>query len=164
MKIRRAASGDVDALLALEAGFPSDALNRRNLRYLLRRPSAEVWVVDIDGQVAGELVLLFRKHAKAARIYSLVVAPACRGQGIARRLIELAEDRAIAHDCRTIKLEVRPDNGAAIALYGRMGFESTGRLAGYYEDGTDALTMQKLLQSGQQLSDLMHLPSHNKAA
>jgi len=145
LTLRRATRDDIDSLLTLEAGFPSDALNRRNLSYLLRRPTAEVWVADSHGQVAGELVLLFRKHAKVARTYSLVVAPAFRGQGIARQLIDLAEKRAIAHHCESIKLEVRPDNETAITLYGRMGFESVGRRSDYYEDGTDALKMRKNL-------------------
>jgi len=162
--LRRASRGDIDSLLTLEAGFPSDALNRRNLSYLLRRPTAEVWVADSDGQVAGELVLLFRKHAKTARIYSLVVAPAFRGQGIARQLIDLAQKRAIAHHCESIKLEVRPDNTTAVALYGRMGFESVGRRGDYYEDGTDALKMQKPLHPAAQPTRLIYLQSRNNAA
>jgi len=163
LTLRRAARGDIDSLLTLEAGFPSDALNRRNLSYLLRRPTAEVWVADIDGQVAGELVLLFRKHARAARIYSLIVAPAFRAQGIARQLIDLSEKRAIAHHCESIKLEVRPDNETAVALYGRMGFESVGRRGDYYEDGTDALKMQKPLHPTAQPTSLIHLQPRNKA-
>ena len=42
---------------------------------------------------------------------------------------------------RSITLEVRPDNEAALALYRRFGLAPGGVRKGYYPDGQDALVL-----------------------
>jgi ribosomal protein S18 acetylase RimI-like enzyme len=44
-----------------------------------------------------------------------------------------------------MRLEVRPDNRAAVDLYRSAGYEPFGRYAAYYEDDSDALRMEKAL-------------------
>ena len=142
-EIRRARRNDVAALLVLEALFPSDALKRRNLRYLLQRETAGVWVAEIGGRVVGSIVLLYRSGSGTARLYSIVVEPAQRGQGVGRLLVDFAEQQARARGCGILSLEVRSDNHQARALYLRAGFEIAKRISKYYVDGADALRMQK---------------------
>jgi RimJ/RimL family protein N-acetyltransferase len=66
--------------------------------------------------------------------------PAYRGQGIGTRLMERALAEAWARDFLRIELDVYADNAAALALYGKFGFEREGvrraaaRLAGRYRD------------------------------
>ncbi|MBI2779202.1 MAG: GNAT family N-acetyltransferase [Gammaproteobacteria bacterium] len=57
-------------------------------------------------------------------VYSLVVDPACQGRGIARGLLEAAEQAAAAKGCITMRLEVRADNEAAIRLYCKAGYRT----------------------------------------
>ncbi|HEU0196551.1 MAG TPA: GNAT family N-acetyltransferase [Nevskiaceae bacterium] len=140
--LRRAQLDDVNALLRLEALFPSDALSRRSLRRLLARPSAALWVADLQDRVVGSAVLLTRSTTATGRLYSLVVDPATRGHGIGARLIAQMHHAAYERGKRAMVLEVRPDNAAAIALYTRFGYRSAARLTGYYEDGSDALRMR----------------------
>ena len=45
---------------------------------------------------------------------------------------------------RPLRLEVRQGNLAAIRLYAKMGFAKTGVAEGYYTDGEDAITMEKI--------------------
>jgi [ribosomal protein S18]-alanine N-acetyltransferase len=52
---------------------------------------------------------------------------------------------ALAHGRRALRLEVRADNGAAIALYERLGFREFGRYDYYYADGARALRFEKAL-------------------
>ena len=40
-------------------------------------------------------------------------------------------------------LEVRADNGGALALYARLGFDEVGRRRRYYPDGGDAVLMTR---------------------
>ena len=67
---------DLNQLRALEAGFPGDRLSLRQLRHHLR--SRHAWLgVAADGTgVLGYALLLFRAGSTAARLYSIVLAPA----------------------------------------------------------------------------------------
>lgn len=143
--IRPARPADIDALLQLESLFPTDALSRRSFRRLLKRPSARLWTAELDGAVVGSAVLLTRSNSGAARLYSLVVAPRARGHGIGARLISQAETEARQQGKHTMNLEVRTDNVPAIRLYHQLGYTDTGTLVGFYEDGSDALHLQRPL-------------------
>lgn len=145
---RDAAARDADALLLLEAAFPGDRLSPRAIRRLLCSPSARVRVIADDaGAVRGALVLLFRRGARAARIYSLAVDPVARGRGLAQTLIVDAERTAAARGCDRVRLEVRVDNLPALALYARQGYARVQRLTGYYEDGADGYRLEKRIAS-----------------
>ena len=85
--------------------------------------------------------------APSARARS--AAPAARGSGLGAALLEACEAEALRRGCARLRLEVRPDNTFAIALYEKHGFRIIGRKPGYYADGTEALDMEKpLLAAG----------------
>jgi len=143
--IRRARPADAAAILALEAIFPSDRMTIRSIRRFLRVPSASVWIAERDGTVVGNLIWLRRAGSRAARIYSVVVAPEARGLKLAQRMIAAMESDAANAGCTTATLEVRADNAAARALYARLGYAETRTLPGYYDDGADGLRLEKAL-------------------
>lgn len=144
-RLRAGRAEDLDALLALEALFPSDRLSRRGWRRFLRSPRATVWVAARGGEVLGDLVLLRRAGSRRARIYSVVVAPAARGQGLGERLVAAAERSARQLGCEAVSLEVRADNAAARALYAKRGYLEQRILPRYYGDGADGLRLLKVL-------------------
>ena len=137
--IRAAQAADIPALLALEESFTTDRLSRRNLRHLLTQGNGLVLVYVDSGTIIGDVVLLFRKKATLARVYSLIVTPKSRGKGVARQLMEAAHAAVRQRGLQGLSLEVRVDNTAAQALYARMGYRLERRLHGFYEDGSDAL-------------------------
>lgn len=144
--IRAAGSGDLDAIDALEAGaFDADRFARRNLRRLLASPSARVLIASLDGGPAGYALLLFRKNARVARLYSIAVAGHVRGRGVGAALIAACEGEAASRDAARLRLEVRASNETAIRAYLRAGFETAGRRANYYSDGEDAVIMDKTI-------------------
>ena len=146
--VRRAERSDIEALLELEMGFPGDRMSRSSLVRLLGRDSADVWVAEADGKVMGDAIVLFRRGFESARLYSMVVNPAYRGRGIARRLLEAAEEGARERGAIVMRLEVREDNAAAISLYQAAGYALRGRTADYYEDHSSALRMHKRFVAG----------------
>lgn len=94
--------------------------------------------------------MLYRRGARVGRIYSLAVAPAARGRGLALDLLAAAEADAMARGCDRARLEVRGTNAPAIALYGRAGYRVIERIPAYYADGGDALRMEKKLPVGKE--------------
>ena len=139
-RVRRAVPADLAALLALElAAFPGDRLSPRQYARHLDSASAVVLVAtDAGHRVLGSAVLFFRRHAGVARLYSLATDPAARGRGVARALLASACRLAVRRRCRSLRLEVRTDNAAAIHLYERTGYVRFGRREHYYEDGAAA--------------------------
>ena len=61
-----------------------------------------------------------------ARILSIAVAPAARGRGIASQLMKVALDYFKSQGVPRVRLEVRPDNEAAIRVYKKLGFTQDG--------------------------------------
>ena len=144
--IRKAQPGDVAAMVRLEQLFPTDRMSAATVRRFLRVDSATVWVATLADVIVGSLVLLTRRNTSTARIYSVVVSPEARGQGLAQQLVSVAEKHARKHKS-CIALEVRGDNRAARALYRKLGYLETKMLPGFYEDGADGLRLIKPLKT-----------------
>jgi len=145
-RLRAATARDVDAIFRLEeASFTEDRLNRRQIRYLVTRANGAALVAELDGAIAGYVMLLFNRATAHARVYSIAVDKTCRGRGIGAELLAAAEDTAVERGCVNIRLEVRTDNTAAIALYEHRGYRSFGTVLDYYEDHETALRFQKTL-------------------
>ena len=146
--IRPARPDDLDAIEALEASFPEDdRVSRANLRRQLASPSVTCLVSE--GQsIEGAAVLLFRRGAETARLYSISVSPNAFGKGIGRALIDACKRIARERGCQRMRLEVRASNQRAISLYERSGFCVIGKKPAYYDDGEDALQMEHSLCHG----------------
>jgi ribosomal-protein-alanine acetyltransferase len=81
-----------------------------------------------------------------ADIQTVAVLPDHRGKGLGRTMVKALIARAAESAARSIFLEVRADNEAAISLYTTEGFDILDRRVGYYQpDGVDALVMRKEL-------------------
>jgi ribosomal-protein-alanine N-acetyltransferase len=71
-----------------------------------------------------------------------------RQQGLGRRLLEDALDRATSMGSSAVTLEVRVSNDAARAFYRSYGFAEAYRRRAYYQDGEDALVLILPLANG----------------
>lgn len=136
-RLRTARADDLPGLLALEARFPGDRLSARQFRHHLDNPKARLRVAVKDGGLAGYHLVLLRAGSRWARLYSIAVAPAARGHGLGRRLLQDAEAQARAAGASGLRLEVRQDNAAAVGLYEAAGYARLAALPAYYEDGGD---------------------------
>lgn len=67
---------------------------------------------------------LDRRYNVPARILSIAVSPDHQGRGIASRLMERGLGYLAGHGVPRVRLEVRPDNGPAVTVYKRLGFET----------------------------------------
>ena len=144
--IRTARVDDLDALHTLErAAFTTDHLSRRQYRQHLRSASATVLAAADAGGLLGKAVVFYRAGSDIARLYSIAVAERARGRGVAKALLAAVEAAARRRHCARLRLEVRTDNAAAIALYERLGFHRFGEKRSFYEDGADAWRYEKQL-------------------
>lgn len=138
---------DLTSLVAIEnAAFATDRLSRRQFRWMLSRANAALRILEIDGAVAGYLLLLFHRGTSLARLYSIALSDGHRGGGLGAVMLAEAERVALARDCVRLRLEVHPDNAAAIRLYRAAGYRPFGVFADYYQDHSDALRFEKRIR------------------
>lgn len=90
---------------------------------------------------ADDGFVLARAAGGEAEILTLAVAPAARGKGLGRLLLQAAIARARDLGAGMMFLEVGADNPAALALYARLGFAKVGDRKAYY-GGRDALVLR----------------------
>jgi ribosomal protein S18 acetylase RimI-like enzyme len=144
VRLRPGKPADLAALLALESRvFLTDRISGRSYRRFLSSPDADLLVAEQGSDLAGYALVLYRRGSAVARLYSLAVAPELAGRGIGSALLAAAEAAAIRRQCSSLRLEVHPDNPAALSLYRRAGYRQFGRHEAYYEDGSDALRFEK---------------------
>lgn len=84
--------------------------------------------------VASSWLILDELH-----IQVVLVHPVHRRTGLGRWLLTQLIQRGLARGASRATLEVAASNRAALALYGSLGFRTSGRRRGYYRDGQDAL-------------------------
>lgn len=143
-RVRPALLSDLDALLALEAVFPTDRLDRRAFRHALQSPTIDVCVIE-DGGIAGYAMVHRRRNSPVARLTSIVVRPDRARSGLGRNLLAATEQAALENGCTRLRLEVRADNAAAQHLYASTGYRRFATVADYYEDGQAAWRYEKAL-------------------
>jgi ribosomal-protein-alanine N-acetyltransferase len=140
--IRPMAAADLDAVLAIEGASFTAPWNRNQFLQELDSPvSCCLTALAADGAVAGYLCLMFA--ADECTVMDIAVAPAMRGQGVGRLLMDRTLEECRHRGSRHLHLEVRVSAAPAIALYRAVGFTEAGRRRRYYRDGEDAIVMSR---------------------
>lgn len=138
--IRAAAPADAAAIARLEPGWTAAMLAET-----LSSPTTVAFVHDdpLSHAIIGHV--LATAVADTGEIVLIAVDPAARrggiGRALLRRIVDVWFERGIVDGW----LEVRADNGAAIALYQSEGWRETGIRRRYYRDGTDAIAMNRVI-------------------
>jgi ribosomal-protein-alanine N-acetyltransferase len=87
--------------------------------------------------------IMSRLIAGEAEILSVAIAPAWRGRGFARPLLDLHLRRLAGLGARNVFLEVDEHNAPARRLYQRARFHQVGRRHGYYDSGATAVVLRR---------------------
>ena len=98
-------------------------------------------LVDSAGRMGAYLFCVWQYLD--LRVLKVATLPEQQRAGLARRLMELAEDHAETTGGERLTLEVRHDNEPAIALYETLGYSHQEIRPHYYPSGDDAIIMSK---------------------
>jgi ribosomal protein S18 acetylase RimI-like enzyme len=145
--LRRAGAADFASIAALERrcfGASDGVFNSRQLRALLVNPNA-YWLAGADGGAMACWLMARNGHARWARLYSLAVDPALRGQGWGGRLLAAGEAWMREQGLTICRAEVKAGNSSARRLYASHGYRETGTLPDYYGTGLDGVRLVKQL-------------------
>jgi len=145
--IRPALLADLDQLVALEKTcFDTDQLSRRSFKHWITAEHRALLVAEQEKVISGYVLIIYHPGTRLARVYSLAVAPAQRGTGVAKLLMTAGEQAASDAGRLYLRLEVSVDNTPAIKLYQTLGYQKFGIYRDYYEDHKDALRYQKRIR------------------
>ncbi len=115
-----------------------DALMR-----LLAKPAGRAWA--ISGTQGYQAAVWFSVVHDEAEIIDIRVGEAYRRTGIGESLLTQSFEKLRLSEIRSVSLEVRSSNTAALALYAKLGFAMMGRRENYYKTAAgreDALVMR----------------------
>ncbi len=119
----------ISASPTLMTRLGDETIQRRETAYWdgwLIRPDPAFLAVDLNGRVAGAIVLQPDNGEGPGWRIGIGVEADVRGHGIGTRLIERALAFARAGGATYVNLSVDPVNTRAVALYHRLGFAETG--------------------------------------
>ena len=140
--IEPASLRDLSGLRALEkVCFPQDAWPLLDLISVLTMPGVVRLKAMSAGQMVGFIAGDVRRTENVAWIATIGVLPAYRQRGIGAALLQACEQNI---PLSVLRLCVRTDNHAAILLYERFGYTRKGIWKAYYQDGAEALVMEKV--------------------
>jgi ribosomal-protein-alanine N-acetyltransferase len=123
---------DMDQLLAIDQASFGIAWTREDFLECMRTLNRIGIVAERGEQVLGYMIYDWRKTS--LRMLGLAVDPACRRQGVGRKLVARLVEK-VAHGRHThIALKVREHNLAAQMFFQSCGFRATTVLRGYYRD------------------------------
>lgn len=147
MQLRGYKPSDLKALHAIDAACfpPGISYTLEELRLFIAHPMAKTWVAEEGGETVGFLVA-HKTSRVGAHIVTIDVTEPARRRGVGRALMDAAEDWARSQGCRQVSLETAEDNRAAQAFYSKHGYEKTGMIRNYYENGASAWVMTKKIE------------------
>lgn len=145
LRLYRAA--DFETLYRIDhACFPRRiAYGHGELKGYLRHQGAYCLLAEVAKETAG--FVLTERAGEIGHIVTLDVLEAHRRQGIGSALLRAAEQEAASHGAQRMCLETAIDNKAAIALWEKHGYRTSGILKHYYGRKLDAFEMEKQLDA-----------------
>lgn len=118
--------------------------SRRELAYYISRKRGFTLVAELDGKLAGFVVVEYDTRGRG-HVVTIDVLAEARRSGVGSRLMAAVEERLRTLKCSVISLEAAVDNVAALAFYERHGYDVVQTIPRYYLDSIDALVLTKVL-------------------
>jgi ribosomal protein S18 acetylase RimI-like enzyme len=120
--------------------FPQDLWPLWDLIGVLTFPNVVRLKAIVDDQMVGFIAGDLRPSERMAWIATVCVLPEFRGRGVGTALMKACEGRL---GLPAVRLSVRLSNQGAVQLYEHLGYQRIGIWPSYYQDGEDALVMEK---------------------
>jgi GNAT superfamily N-acetyltransferase len=132
--IRAASHHDLEALVSGNIALADESERirldadtlRAGIRALLEsRAPGRYWVAELDGRIAGQLLVTFEwsdwRNRMVWWIQSVYVVPDARGRGVLRALYDVARREALGAGAGGLRLYVDTTNTRAMAVYTALG-------------------------------------------
>jgi len=139
VNVRRAELADLPRIVEIERASFDDPYPPEYLEMLMHFNQGIFMVAERDGVPIGYVAASMR--GKTGHVLSIAVYPEERGRGVGRGLMGRMVEELKAREASSIVLESKKGN-PAIDFYLRFGFRQVGTMPGYYDDGSEAISME----------------------
>jgi ribosomal protein S18 acetylase RimI-like enzyme len=131
LNIRPYTAADLDGVVTLwRLAFPDEPAWNESFALIERklRVQPELFFVCVDGsQVVGTVIAVF--DGVRGWVHKVASHPQRTRSGIARRLMQAAEQGLAELGCTKLNLQVRVDNNSALAFYQAAGYTIEDRVS-----------------------------------
>jgi ribosomal-protein-alanine N-acetyltransferase len=145
IRVRHAQMTDIRDIVTIEQeAFPDPWSEETFVESLAIFPST-FFIAENGQMVAGFVASGMEDTGEElyGHIMNIAVAHSYRRRGIGRMLVRRIEHQFLLQGASGIQLEVRQSNIRAQQFYRELGYEQVIIIAGYYNDGEDAIVMMK---------------------
>ncbi len=132
-------------LLNLRCFKHGENYNKATFTYLLTDPDVLGYRLITASESIVGFIFIVANNKKVGHITTIGIAPEHRKRGLARKLLNYAENILLKKGFDSVVLEVRVSNFAAQNLYSKYGYVIIQKLDKYYSNGEDAYLMSKSL-------------------
>jgi ribosomal protein S18 acetylase RimI-like enzyme len=166
MMIRLATLEDIPALVALvrrvvplmraagnlqwDETYPNDTVFQRDIGL------EQLWVADADTGIAGIAAVTMDQEPDYAQVgwdidepaivvHRLAVDPAFRGAGVARALMQKAEEVAAERGITVLRVDTNTQNQATQRLFPKLGYQLAGEISLKFRPGLRFFCYEKRL-------------------
>jgi ribosomal-protein-alanine N-acetyltransferase len=148
LNFRFAASDDIRSLLDIERDvFEALPWTFSYFQHEISGNSRAVFIVSENSEkILGYIGLRWNRSLTDFHISNFAVRKAFQNKGIGSQLLKAAEDLSSYLKITHLTLEVSRPDLTAQGFYRKRGFESARILTAYYNDGRDAIEMEKELK------------------
>lgn len=151
IRFRSYLSDDLGGMHALDAVCFEKPFrfSRAAMRRFAETANARVTIAEDQGELVGFVILHIQEleSGRIGYIVTLDVSPQRRRCGIAGRLMQETERKALGEGCSALVLHVFTGNEPAIRFYTSHGFVRSHREEHFYGPKMDAWVFHKLLTS-----------------
>ena len=168
MQIRLASQEDIPALIALlrrvvplmiasgnlqwDESYPNEEVFARDIRL------GQLWVAELDTAIAGVAAITMDQEPDYAQVgwdieepaivvHRLAVDPAFRGAGVARALMQKAEEVAADRSLTVLRVDTNTQNEATQKLFPQLGYQLAGEIGLEFRPGLRFFCYEKRLQN-----------------
>jgi ribosomal protein S18 acetylase RimI-like enzyme len=169
MRIRLAIREDLPALMALmrrvvplmramgnlqwDESYPNEAVFQRDI------DQGQLWLADVETSIAGVAAVTTDQEPDYAQVgwdinepavvvHRLAVDPEFRGAGIARALMQKAEEIAAERGITVLRVDTNTQNEATQRLFPKLGYRLAGEISLQIRPGLRFFCYEKRLREG----------------
>ncbi|CCG98894.1 acetyltransferase [Fibrella aestuarina BUZ 2] len=168
MRIREATTADLPALVALlqrvvplmqaagnfqwDATYPNETVFGNDIA------KKQLWVADIDGQIAGVAAITTDQDAEYAQVgwditetaivtHRLAVDPAYQGRGVGKALLQQADEVARQRGIAILRIDTNTQNQVTQRLFPALGYVYAGEIDLAFRPGLRFFCYEKRLSA-----------------